>query len=87
MSSKCTTVLAPEAIVKKRVLKGVPSYEIQWTDKEHILQDITLDDDLTLKKLLTTIEPQHLVDIAFPGIVQSFILEKEGKSKKGIIYF
>ncbi|XP_047115106.1 flap endonuclease GEN [Schistocerca piceifrons] len=74
--------ISPKIITKKRIVKGICSYEILWNDEEGFMNTIEMDDGITIDKLLTTVEPQHLVQTAYPEVVQEFLAEKE-KSKKG----
>ncbi|PSN53095.1 hypothetical protein C0J52_09149 [Blattella germanica] len=70
--------LTPTTIVKKRVQKGVPSFEVKWEDSQNILSNVENPEEL-----LVTIEPQELLEAAYPNLVEEFIIAKEAKSKKG----
>jgi hypothetical protein len=68
----------PIAVVKKRVQKGVPSFEIRWKDTHGILCNVECVEDL-----LVTVEPQEMFRTAYPDLVEEYVKEKEAKSRKG----
>jgi hypothetical protein len=68
----------PIAVVKKRVLKGVLSFEVRWKDNHGVLCNVEHVEDL-----LVTIEPQELFRTAYPVLVEEYMREKEVKSRKG----
>lgn len=85
----------PEKITKKRVLKGVESYEILWQDSDRCFDAIFPEEELKaflaehpkegLDALWSTIEPKLLVEKAYPNLVERFLeqtLQKK-KSSKG----
>ncbi|XP_066257695.1 flap endonuclease GEN [Euwallacea similis] len=79
-------VVKPERIKKVRNPKGVPSYEIIWSDDNDELKNLVPEDQITSsntdkEKLWTTIEPQLLVEKAYPELVEQFKQSKV-KSKK-----
>lgn len=63
-------LLKPQNIKKIRNPKGVPSYEIIWCDHQDVFKGLTKD--------LATIEPQQLVETAYPDLVEAF---KQSKIK------
>ncbi|KAJ8916059.1 hypothetical protein NQ315_010927 [Exocentrus adspersus] len=76
-------LLYPNRIKKTRAPKGVPSYEIIWSDPKDYFKDIIpeaqiIEQNVDFEKLWSTIEPQHLVDVAYPKIVQEY---KQSKIK------
>jgi hypothetical protein len=68
----------PSTIIKKRVLKGVKSFEVKWEDNHGYLSK--LED---MEELLVTIEPQEMFKIAYPDVVEEYMEERERKSRKG----
>jgi hypothetical protein len=60
------------------VLKGVESLEVKWEDNDGYLSKLEC-----VEELLVTIEPQEMFRSAYPDLVEEFIKEKEGKSRKG----
>lgn len=81
-ANKLHGILHPEYIKKKRAPKGVPSYEIKWLDKENSFKGLIPDSQLLeiedTDKFWSTIEPQHLVEKAYPELVEVF---KQSKVK------
>lgn len=66
---------------------GVPSYEIIWTDpdgcyKGLIPDDQIADNNVDVEKLWSTIEPQNLVEEAYPALVEEFKLSKVKPRKR-----
>ncbi|KAL1501469.1 hypothetical protein ABEB36_006786 [Hypothenemus hampei] len=82
----CT--LEPQRIKKIRNPKGVPSFEIIWKDPIGNLNKLIPEEQLCnvdMEKLWSTIEPQTLVEQAYPKLVEAFNLSKvkpKGKRKK-----
>nr|XP_022904631.1 flap endonuclease GEN isoform X1 [Onthophagus taurus] len=77
-------LLKPDYIKKARNPKGTPSYEIIWLDEQNLFKNLIPDEQLVnvdLTKLLSTIEPQSLVEKTYPELVQTFLASKE-KPKK-----
>ncbi|VEN57561.1 unnamed protein product [Callosobruchus maculatus] len=73
--------LIPRRIKKVRCPKGIPSYEIIWSDpygmcKELLAEDEMIKRNLDPDKVWATIEPQSLVDKAYPNLVEEFRLSK-----------
>lgn len=80
-SSKCP--IYPEEIVKTRVLKGVPSYEVKWSDREGLFETLVTEEG---SHICLTIEPKELFQKAFPTLVKEFDDKEEAKKlskKKG----
>lgn len=81
----------PESILKTRVLKGVASYEVKWSDREGLFETLISEEN---SHLSVTIEPQDIFERAFPKLVHEFnkiqeakkMSKKKGKSKsvKGV---
>jgi hypothetical protein len=65
-------------IIKKRVLKGVKSFEVKWEDSHGYLSNLEY-----MEELLVTTEPQEMFRSAYPRVVEEYTSEKEGKSRKG----
>lgn len=80
-SAKCP--IYPEAILKTRVLKGVASYEVKWTDQEGLFETLVSEE---CSNICLTIEPRELFEKAFPELVTEFNEKEEAKKmskKKG----
>lgn len=65
----------------------MPSYEIIWTDPNGcytglIPDDQIADNNVDLEKLWSTIEPQNLVEEAYPALVEEFKLSKIKPKKR-----
>ncbi|KAK9892522.1 hypothetical protein WA026_020507 [Henosepilachna vigintioctopunctata] len=75
-SHKLRGILYPEKIKKIRKPKGVPCFEIVWEDKDNNFKGlIPNSQELEIKSmemLWSTIEPQQLVEKAYPNLVNSF---------------
>uniref|UniRef100_A0A336LP61 CSON010128 protein n=1 Tax=Culicoides sonorensis TaxID=179676 RepID=A0A336LP61_CULSO len=84
----------PEKIRKKRVLKGVESYEIVWYDADKCFDAIFSSEEVRafelehpkegIEALWSTIEPKLLVEKAYPGLVDEFLkgtLQKKKSTK------
>ncbi|XP_075229632.1 XPG-like endonuclease [Lycorma delicatula] len=69
------SVVKCEMIVKKRIARGINSYECKWS-----AADLMLDKTDTL---LTTVEPQDLVTEIYKNLVEEFIASKKKKTKNG----
>ncbi|KAK9736855.1 XPG I-region [Popillia japonica] len=72
-------ILFPDYIKKVRNPKGTPSYEIIWQVSNDIHKDIIPPEQLetvTSDKLLSSIEPQHLVENAYPELIDKFNASK-----------
>lgn len=95
--STCFTrgAVYPDKIRKKRVLKGVESYEILWHDTDKCFDAIFPEEDLKafelehpkegIDELWITIEPKILVEKAYPTLVEKFLegtLKKKTSSKR-----
>lgn len=77
-------ILTPDRIKKARTPKGVPSYEIIWSDPKEYFRSVIPEDKLVtqdLEKLWSTIEPQGLVEQTYPDLVEVFVQSKT-KPKK-----
>jgi len=68
----------PIAVIKKRVLKGVLSFEVRWKDNHGVLCSME-----NIEDLLVTTEPQEMFRTAYPILVEEYMKEKEAKSRKG----
>lgn len=88
-----TDLLKPKIINKKRILKGVPSYEIVWDQNQSVFKDLIPQEQIdrwleenenNLDTLYSTVEPQDLVDKMCPQLVDAFIerTKKPEKTKK-----
>ncbi|XP_050302565.1 LOW QUALITY PROTEIN: flap endonuclease GEN [Anthonomus grandis grandis] len=69
--------LVPKRIKKERCPRGVPSYEISWSDPDGFFKGIISDEQYKRKnvdreKLWSTVEPQPLVEAAFPELVDDY---------------
>ncbi|XP_067010014.2 flap endonuclease GEN isoform X2 [Anabrus simplex] len=82
-SASTSFLLSPQSIIKKRVKKGILSYEVQWTDEHGCLRNIDLDEGVTLESLLVTVEPQTLLQEAYPRLVSNYLEKIAAKNKKG----
>ncbi|XP_018564614.1 flap endonuclease GEN [Anoplophora glabripennis] len=76
-------ILYPDQIKKTRNPKGIPSYEIIWSDPEEYFKNLIPEEQLMqpnidLEKLWSTVEPQNLVDKAYPKLVEIY---KQSKIK------
>lgn len=87
------TLIEPDFIVKKRVLKGVPSLEVVWKDSKKSFEGLIPDTDLNtflqehprgLQELYSTIEPIDLMEKKYPDLVAIYLLsiEKPLKPKR-----
>ncbi|CAG9861054.1 unnamed protein product [Phyllotreta striolata] len=70
-------IVQPECIKKIRNPKGIPSYLIVWVDRDDCYKDIIPKEQieeskLTLEQLWSTVEPQNLVDKAYPELVETY---------------
>ncbi|CAH0549653.1 unnamed protein product [Brassicogethes aeneus] len=68
-------VLVPDRIKKVRNPKGIPSYEIIWSDPHEYFKYIIPESQLEnqdLEKIWSSIEPQNLVQKAYPELVEAF---------------
>ncbi|KAK4878479.1 hypothetical protein RN001_010985 [Aquatica leii] len=77
-------VITPSVIKKVRNPKGVPSFEIIWTDSKGLYNELIPTNellDVNLEKLWSTIEPQQLVVNTYPDLVRMFE-ESKAKPKK-----
>lgn len=79
-------LLEPDFIVKKRVLKGIPSLEVVWKDTKNSFNGLICDEELKsymeehpkgLEELYSTIEPLDLMEKKYPDLVAMFLLSKE----------
>lgn len=88
-----TDLLKPKIIKKKRVVKGVPSYEIIWDQTNSVFEDLIPQDQInrwledeenSIELLYSTVEPQELVDKKYPQLVEEFLIrtKKPDKPKK-----
>ncbi|XP_044261035.1 flap endonuclease GEN [Tribolium madens] len=86
ISDKTGGVVSPKFIKKRRTLKGILSYEIVWEDKLNHFSDLIPEEQLEqfgdLEKLWSTVEPQNLVEKAFPYLVREFEVKKPKSRKK-----
>lgn len=85
-------LICPDYIKKKRTPKGIPSYEIVWTDEKrhfkHLIPAAQLQTFHTTdgnggdqpnedRRLWSTIEPMDLVERAYPALVERYMSAKE----------
>ncbi|ENN77668.1 hypothetical protein HUJ04_000838 [Dendroctonus ponderosae] len=85
---KLKGMLKADRIKKVRNPKGVPSYEIIWSDPNEYFKGIIpenqiVDSNIELEKLWSTIEPQSLVETAYPELVEAFRQSKVKPKKAG----
>lgn len=78
ISNQAELPFVPIAVIKKRVLKGVLSFEVSWKDNHGVLCNVEHVEDL-----LVTTEPQEMFRTAYPDLVEEYMKEKEVKSRKG----
>ncbi|XP_076256397.1 XPG-like endonuclease isoform X1 [Rhynchophorus ferrugineus] len=69
--------VVPDKIKKARHPKGVPSYEIIWTDptdsfKGLIPEEQLQEHNIEPEKLWSTVEPQDLVEAAYPDLAEAY---------------
>nr|XP_008196114.1 PREDICTED: flap endonuclease GEN isoform X2 [Tribolium castaneum] len=79
INDKTQGIVSPKFIKKRRTLKGIASYEIVWEDKgcfSDLIPEEQLEQFGDLEKLWSTVEPQNLVERAFPHLVQEFESKK-----------
>lgn len=87
------TLIEPDFIVKKRVLKGVPSLEVVWKDSKKSFEGLIPDTDLSVfleehpkgfQELYSTIEPMDLMEKKYPDLIAIYLLsiEKPLKPKR-----
>lgn len=78
-------ILTPKFIKKKRAPKGVASYEIIWQDEQNCFNDLIPEKQINifmeqnsnnLQLLWSTVEPEDLVQKAYPNIVDEFLISK-----------
>ncbi|XP_045506082.1 flap endonuclease GEN isoform X1 [Colias croceus] len=83
----CRTI-KPSNIIKKRNPRGVPSYEVVWTDINNQYDALVPDDQLKegedISDVWTTTERQDLMRKYYPDVVESFeeSIKKPPKVKK-----
>ena len=92
----CYLDFKPEKITKKKVLKGIPSFEILWSVKNEnitvILDHNDLNSEENVLEEIITVEPQALVVEKLRALHQNYLTdvenekirkkeEKKGKSK------
>lgn len=85
--------LHPDKIQKKRVLKGVESYEILWQDADRCFDAIFSEEEVRayeaehpkegIQALWSTVEPKLLVEKAYPCLVDRFHEQTLQKKKSG----
>lgn len=89
-------MIQPNFIKKKRTPKGIPSYEIIWTDErgdfKHLIPDEQLQtfyttnskeaDKPNVDLLWSTIEPIDLVEKAYPELVERYVASKEKPKRR-----
>ncbi|XP_062136830.1 flap endonuclease GEN [Drosophila sulfurigaster albostrigata] len=85
-----TCFLQPKEIIKKRVVKGVPSLEVAWDDTRNCLvglipqeqiDEFSLEHPKGIEELYYTIEPLEMLQEAFPDLVAAFLKSKEKPPK------
>lgn len=81
--------IEPKEVLRRRVVKGVPSLELLWHDVTGVFEGLIPDDQINeflsnnpngLQGLWSTVEPLDKVEKAYPSMVQDFLKAKE-KSK------
>lgn len=78
ISNQAELPFVPIAVIKKRVLKGVLSFEVRWKDNHGVLCNVE-----NMEDLLVTTEPQEMFRTAYPDLVEEYMKEKEAKPRKG----
>lgn len=85
------SLVQPLKIIKKRTVKGVASLELQWEDTRGCFDGLIPHDQVSqfekdnpngLKELYSTIEPLHLLQNAYPSMVDAFIKFNEKVPKR-----
>lgn len=76
-AEKTSGIVYPDHIKKIRNPKGVPSYEIIWSDPQEYFKNLIPkeqieDSNTTMEALWSTIEPQELINEAYPKLVEIF---------------
>lgn len=88
--SSSVPYVTPKQIVKKRVVKGIPSLELLWQDEKGFfnglipdaqLKNFEYDNPKGISDLWTTVEPYNMMQQAYPDVVEAFLKSKE-KPKK-----
>ncbi|XP_075161836.1 XPG-like endonuclease [Haematobia irritans] len=91
-SSSTVAYVTPKEIVKKRVVKSIPSLEVLWEDEkgafiglipEDQLHEYEKDNPKGIKDLWTTVEPMNMMEAAYPMHVEEFLKSKEKPKKPG----
>lgn len=59
------------------------SYEIIWEDPKGLFEDLIFDKNSNLEKLWSTVEPQDLMEKAYPQLVTEFNASKQKQNKGG----
>ncbi|XP_056648407.1 flap endonuclease GEN isoform X1 [Diorhabda sublineata] len=85
-SEKTNGIVYPDYIKKIRNPKGVPSYEIIWSDPQGYFTNLIPkeqieDSNTNVEELWSTIERQDLINKAYPELVETF-QESKIKPKK-----
>ncbi|KAH8402852.1 hypothetical protein KR222_002931 [Zaprionus bogoriensis] len=82
-----------QEIIKKRIVRGVPSLEIRWNDSSGCFNGLIPHEQIAqfeqdhpkgLDELYYTIEPLDILHSACPDKVDSFLKSKEKDTNKGI---
>lgn len=85
------SLVQPHKIIKKHTVKGVASLELQWEDTRGCFDGLIPHDQISqfekdnpngLKELYSTIEPLHLLQDAYPSMVDAFIKFNEKVPKR-----
>lgn len=88
--SSAVTYVTPKEIIKKRVVKGVPSLELLWQDEQGVFKGLIPDNQIKeyetdnpkgIQDLWSTVEPLNMMELAYPSLVEEFLKSKE-KPKK-----
>lgn len=72
----------PKEIVKKRVLKGIASYELAWSITDPNLTGFLALISETPPETFSSCEPQTLISKALPDLHKAFVEKVENKGKK-----
>lgn len=83
--------VTPKEIKKKRVLKGVESFEILWHDSDKCFDALFPEAEIAcylaehpegIETLWCTVEPKNLVETAYPAIFDEFTQKTSKKKSK-----
>uniref|UniRef100_A0A1I8PG70 Flap endonuclease GEN n=1 Tax=Stomoxys calcitrans TaxID=35570 RepID=A0A1I8PG70_STOCA len=89
-ASSVMAYVTPKEIIKKRVVKGIPSLELLWQDEKGffngLIPDVQMreyekDNAKGINDLWTTVEPMDMMEAAYPMLVETY-LKSKAKPKK-----